>query len=218
MERLKVGVLISGRGSNLQALIAACAKLGYPAELALVVSNVPGAAGLAHARSAGIPSQVVDHRSFATRIEFEAELDRVFTKAAVRLVCLAGFMRLLNDPFVTTWRDRMINIHPSLLPAFPGLNTHERVLQSGVRFSGATVHFLRPQMDIGPIIVQAAVPVLPDDDAASLAERVLGAEHRIYPLAVRFIAENRVRVHGDVVLIDGAKAPTGVVLNPTESG
>jgi phosphoribosylglycinamide formyltransferase-1 len=216
MERLRVGVLISGRGSNLKALIDACAAQDFPARIALVISNVPDAPGLAWAVAAGIPCQVVDHRRFASRADFEAALDEALTRSRVRLVCLAGFMRLLNDPFVTNWRDRMVNIHPSLLPAFPGLNTHERVLKSGVRFSGCTVHFVRPSMDIGPIIVQAAVPVLPNDEPDTLAARVLAAEHRIYPLAVRLIAQNRVRVRGDVVLIEGARAPTEVLINPIE--
>ena len=214
MAKLKVGVLISGRGSNLQALIDAASADAYPAEIATVISNVPGAAGLERARSAGIPANVVDHQDFQNRETFEDTLDDQLAAAAVELVCLAGFMRLLTDGFVGRWHNRLVNIHPSLLPAFKGLHVHERVIAEGVRFSGCTVHFLRPAMDEGPIIVQAAVPVHAGDDASALAARVLAEEHRIYPLAVRLIAEGRVKVVEERVLITGAAAPDGVLVNP----
>ena len=214
MAKLKVGVLISGRGSNLRALIDAASADDYPAAIATVISNVHGAAGLERARSAGIPANVVDHRDFQNRETFEDALDDVLSAAAVELVCLAGFMRLLTDGFVRRWHDRLVNIHPSLLPAFKGLHVHERVIADGVRFSGCTVHFLRPAMDEGPIIVQAAVPVHAGDDAPALAARVLAEEHRIYPLAVRLIAEGRVRVVEERVLVSGAVAPDGVLTNP----
>lgn len=214
MSRLRVSVLISGRGSNLQALIDAAAAPGFPAEVVLVLSNVPGAQGLARAERAGIATRVVDHRAFADRAGFEAALDEALVAAESQLVCLAGFMRLLGEGFVGRWRDRLINIHPSLLPAFKGLRTHERAHAAGVRFSGCTVHFVRPAMDDGPIIVQAAVPVHAGDDADALAARVLAEEHRIYPLAVRLIAEGRVRVVDDRVDIDGAVAPPGALVNP----
>ena len=217
MARLKVAVVISGRGSNMQALIEACAAEDFPAEIIVVISNVPDAPGLAHAREAGISTAVIDHREFPSRQAFDAALDTALDDFGVRLVCLAGFMRLLSEGFVNKWRDRVINIHPSLIPAFTGRNTHERVLKAGVRFTGCTVHFVRPEMDKGPIIIQAAVPVHPDDDATKLADRVLAAEHRIYPEAVRLIAENRARVFGDVVLIDGADAPASILINPAES-
>ncbi len=216
MARLKVAVLISGRGSNLQALIEACAGAKFPAEIVAVISNVADAAGLARARDAKIPTAVIDHRGFASRDEFDAALDAALKKSGAQLVCLAGFMRLLGEAFVDKWRNRVINIHPSLLPSFAGRNTHERVLQAGVRFTGCTVHFVSAEMDKGPIIIQAAVPVHADDDAAALAARVLAAEHRIYPQAVRLIAENRVRVLGDVVRIDGAEAPRSILVNPQE--
>jgi phosphoribosylglycinamide formyltransferase-1 len=214
MSRLRVSVLISGRGSNLQALMDAAAKPRFPAEIALVVSNEPDAQGLARARRAGIPTCVVDHRAFADRAGFEAEVDAALRAAATELVCLAGFMRLLTGDFVDRWRDRLVNIHPSLLPAFRGLDTHARAIAAGVRVAGCTVHFVRPAMDEGPIIAQAAVPVLAGDDAAALARRVLAEEHRIYPLAVRLIAEGRVRVEGERVTIDGMASPRGALVNP----
>jgi phosphoribosylglycinamide formyltransferase-1 len=212
--RLKLGVLISGRGSNLQALIDAFAGSDSAAEIKLVLSNKADAYGLERARIAGIPTQVIDHKAYDGRAGFDAALDHALRQANVELVCLAGFMRLLTPGFVTAWRDRMINIHPSLLPAFPGLHTHERALEAGVRFTGCTVHFVRAEMDTGPIILQAAVPVLPSDDADLLAARVLEAEHRCYPEAVRLIAGGRVRVEGDRAIIEGAAANVPTVINP----
>jgi phosphoribosylglycinamide formyltransferase-1 len=215
VARLKVAVLISGRGSNLQALIDACADPAFPAEIRLVISNEPGAQGLARAERAGIPARAIDHRRFQDRAGFDAALDHALKEAGIELVCLAGFMRLLTDAFVERWRDRMINIHPSLLPAFKGLKTHERVLAAGVRFTGCTVHFVRPAMDEGPIIVQAAVAVLPDDDAGRLADRVLAEEHKAYPLALRLIAEGRVTIRDERAHISGAASPaTTALLNP----
>ena len=214
MKRLRLGILISGRGSNLQALIAAAAAPDYPAEIALVLSNRPDAAGLGRATAAGLATAVVDHKRFGERAAFDAEIDRALRTHRVELVCLAGFMRLLTPGFVAAWSDRMINIHPSLLPAFKGLHTHARALAAGVRFAGCTVHFVRPEMDEGPIIVQAAVPVLAGDDEASLAARVLEAEHRCYPQAVRWIAEGRARIVDGRVVIDGAPAPPDGLINP----
>ena len=214
MAVLKVGVLISGRGSNLQALLDACADGSFPAEIVLVVSNVPGAAGLERARAAGVGATVIDHRDFEGRADFELALTRTLEAAGVTFVCCAGFMRVLTPTFVDRWRDRLINIHPSLLPAFPGLDTHRRAIEAGVRFAGCTVHFVRVEVDRGPMIVQAAVAVRPGDDAASLAARVLEAEHVCYPRALRLIAEGRVRLRGEAVEIDGAAAPDGVWINP----
>lgn len=211
----KVAVLISGRGSNMRALIEAAHAADYPAEIVRVISNRPDAGGLAHAAEAGIATDVVDHKAFLGRDKFEAELDRRLTDAGVELICLAGFMRLLTGRFVDAWQDRLINIHPSLLPAFPGLDTHARALAAGVRFTGCTVHFVRTEMDAGPIIVQAAVPVLPDDDEERLAARVLEAEHRAYPLALSLVAGGRASVRGETVAIDGAASPAGVLLNPS---
>lgn len=215
MAKLTLGVLISGRGSNLQALIDACAGDDFPARIGLVLSNEPEAYGLVRARNAGLPVRVVDHRSFDQRERFEEAIDAALHAAGVQLVCLAGFMRLLSPWFVDRWKNQTINIHPSLLPAFPGLRTHERVLAAGTRWTGCSVHFVCNDMDAGPILVQAVVPVLPTDDAQTLAARVLDQEHRIYPLAVRLIAENRVRVQGQRVVIIDPVAPEGAAcINP----
>ena len=193
MKKTRVGVLISGRGSNLRALIEACKAPDYPAEIVLVVSNVPRAQGLAHAETASIPTRAVNHKDFASRDAFDAALTEALEEAQVELLCNAGFMRLHTEDFVRRWWNRHLNIHPSLLPAFPGLNTHARVLESGVKISGCTVHFVRPEMDTGPIVAQAAVPVLADDTEERLAARVLAAEHRLYPHALRLVASGEVR-------------------------
>jgi len=203
MTKLKLGVLISGRGSNLQALIDACASAAYPAEIVLVISNRPNAQGLERARSADIPTQVIEHTAYSDRESFDRDVDTALRAAGVELVCLAGFMRLLSAWLVEQWPDHIVNIHPSLLPAFKGTDSHAQALAAGVEVSGCTVHFVVPEMDAGPIIAQAKVPVLPDDDEDSLAERVLTAEHQCYPHAVRLIAENRVTVaDGRVVIAD----------------
>jgi len=196
----RVGVLISGRGTNLQALIDAAKTRDYPAEIVVVISNAPGVQGLARAEAAGIPVRVVNHKDFATRELFEAELDAALNQAGVELLCNAGFMRLLTESFVTRWLNRHLNIHPSLLPAFKGLDTHARVLQSGARITGCTVHFVRAAMDEGPIVAQAAVPVDPGDTEEGLAARVLEAEHRLYPHALRLVASGAVRVEGEHVM------------------
>tara|TARA_R110002124_G_scaffold93008_3_gene236246 strand:- start:17199 stop:17852 length:654 start_codon:yes stop_codon:yes gene_type:complete len=215
MSRLKLAVMISGRGSNLQALIDATADPAFPAEIILVLSNRPGAMGLERAAKAGIPTRVIDHKDFADRAAFDREMTAAMEDAGTDLVCLAGFMRLLSDAFVDHWRDRMINIHPSLLPAFKGLEVQERVLARGARFAGCTVHYVRKEMDTGPIIVQAVVPVHPDDTPDSLAARVLEREHDIYPLAVRLIAEGRVSIdENDRAVITGAVAQESALLNP----
>jgi phosphoribosylglycinamide formyltransferase-1 len=213
---LKLGVLISGRGSNLQALIDACADDGYPAEIVLVISNNADAQGLRRAQSAGIATRTIDHRDYDERDAFDAAIGAALAEAGAELVCLAGFMRILGAAFVEHWRDRLINIHPSLLPAFKGLNTQARAIDAGVRISGCTVHFVRPAMDDGPIIVQAAVPVLAGDDEDTLAARILVAEHKAYPLAVRLIAEGRARVVNERVVIDGAADIEGLMLNPPD--
>ena len=211
---LRIGVLISGRGSNLQALIDACAEPAYPAEIAVVISNEPGARGLARARDAGLPAEVVEHRAFGDRSAFEDALTDSLRRAGVELVCAAGFMRVLTGTFLDVWRDRVVNVHPSLLPAFRGLRTHERAIRSGVRFSGCTVHFVRADLDAGPVIVQSAVPVLPADTPEDLAARVLESERECLPLAVRWIAEGRVRIVDETVRIDGAGGPADASINP----
>lgn len=214
MSRLRVGVLISGRGSNLRALLAACADPTYPAEIVSVVSDRAEAPGLAYAQSAGIRSTVIPHRA---RQAFAAQAEVLLRDQGVQLVCLAGFMRVLDTAFVEAWRDRTVNIHPSLLPVFPGLHPQRQALAAGVRFTGCTVHFVRSEVDAGPIIAQAVVPILPDDDEITLSARILGVEHRLYPLTVRFIAEGRVRVVADKVEIDGWRAPNLAMLNPSEA-
>lgn len=204
--RRKVAVLISGRGSNMQALVRACAAPDYPAEIILVLSNKADAPGLDFARQAGLATAVVSHRDFPDRASFDAAMDAEVRRHGAELVCLAGFMRLLDPTFVAAWRDRMLNIHPSLLPAFPGLDTHARALAAGVKLAGCTVHLVRDDMDTGPIIAQAAVPVLPHDTADSLAARILEQEHLIYPMALRLLAEGRVRVEGERAIVDAPGA------------
>ena len=190
-ERKRVGVLISGRGSNLQALLDACAEPDFPAEIALVVSNKPEAPGLERAAQAGVPCRTIARRDHPDRAACDAAMTAALEAAGVELVCLAGFMRLLSEAFVDRWRDRMINIHPSLLPLYPGLDTHARALAAGAKLHGCTVHFVRFEMDSGPIIGQAEVPVLAGDDPETLAARVLDAEHRLYPRCLRLVAEGR---------------------------
>ena len=213
MARLRVGVLISGSGTNLQALIDDCARADAVSEIALVLSNRADAFGLTRAARAGLPHRVVDHRAYETRAAFEQALNQALEESGVELVCLAGFMRVLTENFVERWRDRLINIHPSLLPAFKGLDTHARAIEAGVRIAGCTVHYVRAEVDSGPIIVQAAVPVLPGDTAESLAARVLREEHRCLPLAVRLIAQGRVSVVGGRCVI-AAEGPGATLINP----
>ncbi len=212
--RKRTGVLISGRGSNMSALINACKKTDYPAEIVVVISNKPGAPGLGIASKAGIPVKVVDHKKFSDREAFEVVLDDTLRQAKVDLICNAGFMRLLTQKFVEDWRDRQINIHPSLLPAFKGLNTHKRALEAGVKLSGCTVHFVRTEMDAGPIIAQAAVPVLPDDSADVLAKRVLEAEHKLYPLALKLVASGDASVQGEKVVFSKGQTVHGPYIAP----
>ncbi len=217
MSRLKVGVLISGRGSNLQALIAACATPDFPTEIVLVVSNKPDALGLDHARAAGIDTAVIAHGDFPDRESFDREIDKYLKSSGAELVCLAGFMRLLSSWFVDSWRDRVVNIHPSLLPAFKGIDAHAQAIAAGVRLSGCTVHIVRPEMDAGPILVQAAVPVMPEDDEDTLAARILEAEHACYPLAVRLLAENRVEIVDErAVITTPDRRHSPLIFPPTE--
>jgi phosphoribosylglycinamide formyltransferase-1 len=195
MARKRVAVLISGRGSNMAALIEAAKHQNYPAEIALVVSNRPDAAGLERARESGIETAVVDHAPFGKdREAFERALQATLEARRVDLICLAGFMRLLTPWFVTRWAGRMLNIHPALLPAFKGLDTHRRALEAGATQHGATVHFVVPEMDSGPIVLQASVPVIAGDTEETLAARVLEVEHRIYPRALRMVAEGAVKL------------------------
>jgi len=195
--KTRVAILISGRGSNMAALIEAAKATDYPAEIALVLSNVETAAGLEIARAAGIATKIISHKVFASREEFDAAVDAALAAARIELVCLAGFMRIQSEGFVRKWEGRMLNIHPSLLPAFKGTKVHEQAIAAGVRISGCTVHFVVPELDSGPIIAQAAVPVLPGDTPDTLAARVLEEEHKLYPQALKLVAE------GKVVLRDG---------------
>jgi phosphoribosylglycinamide formyltransferase-1 len=214
MTRLKLGVLISGRGSNLQALIDAAADPAYPAEIVLVISNRPEAPGLERAARAGIAHRVIADSS---RQSFAAVADAALRQSGVGLVALAGYMRLLDSSFVASWRDRLVNIHPSLLPSFPGLHAQRQALMAGVKFTGCTVHFVRDAVDTGPIIAQAAVPVHDGDDESRLSDRILAAEHRLYPLAVRLFAEGRLRIDGNTVVVAGGSAPAGAMLNPLDA-
>lgn len=196
-NKVRTAVLISGRGSNLAALIQACREPDFPAEIALVISNVETAEGLAVAASAQIPAKTISHKAYAAREDFDAAIDAALTEAKIELICEAGFMRIHSDDFVRKWQGRMLNIHPSLLPAFKGIRVHQQAIDAGVRVSGCTVHFVVPELDSGPIIAQAAVPVYPGDTAATLQSRVLVEEHKLYPAALRLVAE------GKVVLRDG---------------
>jgi phosphoribosylglycinamide formyltransferase-1 len=194
VARKRVAILISGRGSNMAALIAAAANPAYPAEIALVVANRPDAGGLGRAAEHGIVTAVIDHKRYADREAFEHALHGTLAQHRIDLVCLAGFMRVLTPFLLSRWPSRVINVHPALLPAFPGLDTHARAIAAGVTIHGATVHFVVPQVDAGPIIVQGAVPVHPDDTEDALAARVLAVEHLIYPQALRLVADNRVEI------------------------
>lgn len=198
-------MLFSGRGSNLQALIDACAKPGFPAEIVVVLSNVPAAAGLERGRKAGIPTAVIDHRDYPDRESFDAAMDARLREAGAEFVCLAGFMRLLGPSFVQRWEGRIVNIHPSLLPAFKGLHVHEQVLAAGVPMSGCTVHYVIAELDAGATILQGEVPVREGDTPHTLSGRVLEREHRIYPQALKLAAEGKVRLeNGRAVFSEGA--------------
>ncbi len=202
-SKLKVGALISGRGSNLQALIRAASADDFPAEIVLVISNVVDAQGLKHAERAGIATAVIDHKGYQSRESFDAQIDERLRQAGAELICLAGFMRILSDDFVRKWEGHVINIHPSLLPAFKGTHVHEQVIAAGAKSSGCTVHYVIPELDSGPIIAQAEVPVLAGDTPETLAARVLETEHKLYPMALRWIAEGRVRLEKGQVVFGG---------------
>ena len=212
--KTRTAILISGRGSNLQALIDAATDPAYPAEIALVLSNVADAQGLARAAKAGIPTKTISHRGHATRESFDAEIDKALRAEGIELVCLAGFMRVLSDNFVRSWEGRLINVHPSLLPAFKGLHVHRQVLDAGVRISGCTVHFVVPELDSGAIIAQAAVPVFIDDTEETLAARTLEAEHKLYPLALALLASGGVRLENGRARFTGMPTNTGALFYP----
>ncbi|WP_191970158.1 phosphoribosylglycinamide formyltransferase [Methylobacterium planeticum] len=205
--KTRVAILISGRGSNMVSLVEAAKAPDYPAEIVLVLSNRPDAGGLAHARAEGIPARAVDHKAFADRAGFDAALHAELEAAGIELVCLAGFMRIFTPGFVEAWAGRMLNIHPSLLPLFRGTHTHRQALDAGVRLHGCTVHYVVPELDAGPIVAQAAVPVRPGDDPDSLAARVIVQEHKLYPAALALVAGGQARLDGDRVLFAGDAAP-----------
>ena len=198
-QQKNIVILISGRGSNMQALLEACAHERWNARIAAVISNRPDAVGLAFARERGVPTQVVDHKAFAGRSEFEARLREVIDAEQPHIVALAGFMRVLGAEFVQHYAGRLVNIHPSLLPAFPGLDTHQRAIEAGCKVAGATVHWVTAEVDHGPILAQAVVPVLPDDTPEVLAERVLRKEHLLYPMAVRWMVDEQLRLDQGVL-------------------
>jgi len=203
IRKIRLVVLISGRGSNLQAILDQAVSGELPVEVAAVVSNRPGVHGLERARQAGVPALELDHKNFADRPEFEAALIETIDRRQPDLVVLAGFMRVLTAGFTEHYRGRLLNIHPSLLPKFRGLHTHERAIAAGETEHGASIHFVTAELDGGPVIVQARVPVLPGDDPDALAARVLEQEHRLYPLAIRWFAEQRLRLEGEQVWFDG---------------
>jgi phosphoribosylglycinamide formyltransferase-1 len=214
MAKLKLAVLISGRGSNLQALIDACADEAFPAEITAVISNKSDAKGLERAKKAGITTHICSNKDYDDRAFYDAALHELILSTGADCVCLAGFMRLLTKTFVESWEGKMINIHPSLLPSFKGAHAHRDALAAGARISGCTVHFVTAEMDSGPIIVQASVPVHPDDDEESLGARVLEAEHQAYPLAIKLLAEEKVSMHNGKTRFRGFSKSTGLLLNP----
>lgn len=212
---LRLAVLFSGRGSNLLALIDACREPGFPAVIVHVISNNHDAQGLTHAREAGIQTTVLDHRTYVSREEFDAAVTEVLENAQAEVICLAGFMRILTEGFIERWHNRLLNIHPSLLPAFKGLDAQQQALDAGVKLAGCSVHFVRPCVDEGPIIAQAAVPVLENDDIKTLSARILALEHRLYPRVIRLIAEGRVKVVDGRAVINNSYAPKGALSNPS---
>ena len=214
MANARIAVLISGRGTNLQALIDACADPDFPGKIALVISNRPKAGGLERAGKAGIQREVIDHKDFDNREDFEAALNDALRTAKIDYICLAGFMRVLTAGFASDWRGRLINIHPSLLPSFEGLHVHERMIEAGVKLAGCTVHFVAAEVDNGPIIGQAAIPVLPGDNAETLADRILEQEHKLYPACLRMLIEGKARLRGATVSYDADVVSNGSLIYP----
>lgn len=214
MKRIKLAVLISGSGSNLQAIIDACGQEDYPAEICCVISNKADAYGLERAKAATIPHVTIRHNDFADRESFDQAMDAIIREHEAELVCLAGFMRLITPWFIDKWHNKLVNIHPSLLPSFKGLHAQEQALNSGVTIAGCTVHFVRQEMDSGPIIIQAAVPVLTRDTTDSLTMRILTQEHLIYPAAIRMIAEGELTINGDTLVWNKTTPSLASIINP----
>jgi len=211
----RVAILISGRGSNMAALIEAAREVDFPAEIVAVISNRADALGLERASASGIPTVVIESKPFGKdRAAFEAVLQRALDEKNVELICLGGFMRLFNADFVERWYGKMLNIHPSLLPSFPGLDPHGQALHAGVKISGATVHFVIPETDAGPIVMQGAVPVRDDDTPETLAARVIQIEHRIYPEALRLLASGKIHLEGDICRTSGTAVSDGSLISP----
>ena len=218
-EKLPIAVLISGSGTNLQSIIDAIAANRLNAKIELVLSNRADAFGLVRARNHNIPTEVLDHKSFLSREAYDQAVVDLLHSRGVHLVALAGFMRLLSPVFVKAFSNRIMNIHPALLPSFPGLHVQKKAIEHGVRFSGCTVHFVNEECDEGPIIIQAVVPVFPDDTEEQLAERILKQEHRIYPRAIQLYAEGRLHVVGRRVMVDGlTRSESQILINPTLDG
>jgi phosphoribosylglycinamide formyltransferase-1 len=211
----RVAILISGRGSNMAALIEAAKSVGFPAEIAVVISNRADAAGLDRAKASGIATEIIESKPFGKdRAGFEKVLEQKLAQHRIELICLGGFMRLFTAGFVRRWYGKMLNIHPSLLPSFPGLDPHGQALKAGVKISGATVHFVIPETDAGPIVMQGAVPVRDDDTAEALSARILAVEHRIYPEALRLLASGRLRLEGDLCRIEGGADGGAPLISP----
>lgn len=213
-SRKRVAILFSGRGSNLKALVEASRAADYPAEVVLVISNRLDAGGLAWARDNGLPTAAIDHKAFPSRETFDQAIDAALRAAKVELVALAGFMRLQSSGFVEKWAGRQINMHPSLLPLFKGLHPQRQALEAGVRISGATVHFVTPELDSGPIIAQAAVPVLPDDTEDALSARILAVEHRLYPIALALLASGRAKLENGKVVLSARVNQSQILSSP----
>ena len=211
-RRIKVGVLISGTGTNLQALIDACQSPNYPAEIVVVISNNANAMGIQRAQESGIKAKIVEHENYTTREEFDSQLSVILSKEKCELICLAGFMRILSEDFVNRWGNRILNIHPSLLPSFPGTKTHERALEAGVKISGCTLHFVTAALDAGPIIGQVAVPVFDSDSPHDLANRVLAEEHKLYSLGLKLVA-NKLLNKGGIRIGSTKRLQNGSLLN-----
>ncbi len=215
MNRKRVAILISGRGSNMMSLVEAARDPNYPAEVILVISNRPEAPGIAWAAAQGLPTKVIDHKNYPNREDFDAALHEALVASGAEIVCCAGFMRLMTAGFVEKWSGRMLNIHPSLLPAFKGLDAQAQALAAGVKIAGCTVHFVEPEMEFGPIIAQAAVPVADDDTPDTLAARILSAEHKLYPHALRLVASGNARLEGRRVVVGGAVNQTAQLFSPS---
>ena len=214
MNKTRIGILISGRGTNMESIITSCKQNEIPADVVVVISNKSDALGLKKAKEFNIPTVVIDHSGYSTREEFDEKVRDKLLEFNVELVCLAGFMRIISSVLIDAFKNKIMNIHPALLPAFPGLNVQKKAIKYGVKFSGCTVHFVDNKVDHGPIVVQAVVPVLPDDDEDSLSARILASEHKIYSRAIQLFAEKRLKIKGRRVFVDDYDKEPGPVIFP----